>query len=226
MFIHGTPYFWPRKLLTLFELVQKDLCMTSLYAKAAALSRLPSRSPHASKAARCGRVSCCHRYASWRRAGGQCEYCRQRIRPIARCRSGGNAWTGGNGGAGTAVGGGECGLYAAPGAGGNVRSGQRQSGCRPVAGVGAGRGGGFPQQNGYDISGDLPVLTGLGRESLGRQGVSLGSLRYSPARLTRWKRRCAAICSRARRCGWKILLAAAIDAAAPPAFAAAAAGDG
>lgn len=33
MFIHGTPYFWPRKLLTLFELVQKDLCMTSLYAK-------------------------------------------------------------------------------------------------------------------------------------------------------------------------------------------------
>lgn len=29
-------------------------------------------------------------------------------------------------------------------AGGNVRSGQRQSGCRPVAGVGAGRGGGIP----------------------------------------------------------------------------------
>lgn len=32
----------------------------------------------------------------------------------------------------------------------------------------------FPQQNGYDISGDLPVLTGLGREWLGRQGISLG----------------------------------------------------
>ncbi|RTF65350.1 aminotransferase class I/II-fold pyridoxal phosphate-dependent enzyme, partial [Serratia marcescens] len=32
----------------------------------------------------------------------------------------------------------------------------------------------FPQQNGYDISGDLPVLTGLGREWLSRQGVTLG----------------------------------------------------
>ena len=106
----------------------------------------------------------------------------------------------------------------------DLASGNLDAALLPALALGAAEG--FPQQNGYDISGDLPVLTGTGRESLGRRGVSPGSLRYSPARLTRWKRRCAAICSRARRCGWKILLAAAIDAAAPPAFAVAAAGDG
>ena len=67
----------------------------------------------------------------------------------------------------------------------DLASGNLDAALLPALALGAAEG--FPQQNGYDISGDLPVLTGLGREWLGRQGVSLGSLRYSPARLTRWK---------------------------------------
>ncbi|MDR2290347.1 MAG: GntR family transcriptional regulator, partial [Serratia marcescens] len=54
----------------------------------------------------------------------------------------------------------------------DLASGNLDAALLPALALGAAEA--FPQQNGYDISGDLPVLTGLGREWLGRQGVALG----------------------------------------------------